>query len=277
MVAIGVCSAWLGTTQASIIAIDDFSSASSLLDLSGSARIIGDPGYLELTQDGHAGQAGSAYLKTPLNYKPTIGFTATFRFQILHNGGRASEADGLVFLILPQNPEVHPLGDPGGNLGYLYNGLTPIILPHYAIEFDTHLNPALGDPSNEHIALTRFSPGIVSATTTLASSDAIFADGLEHEVVVEAGRNGSSLLRVFLDDQLALSFDFSHERGLNDPSLGQPGFGHRFATGFGFSAATGVGTATHRINSWLLSVPLPATSWLLGLGLVALRIQAPSR
>ncbi len=267
------------SAQAVVIAIDDFSENADLFDFSGSAAVIGNPGYLRLTQDGQTNQAGSAYLKTPLNVTPDIGFTTTFRFQIQHNGNRASEAEGFAFLILPTNPEFHRLGNAGAGLGYLDDGPRPVILPHLAVEFDTHEDPDFFDASGEHIALTRFFPGALpgpdpqtSGTAYLASVDAQFADGLEHIVRIDYAQYGTKLLRVFLDGRHLLEYNFAHTGwGLNDPNLGSTGFGNRFATGFGFSASTGAGTATHRINAWRLTVPLPATFWLFSLGVLILR------
>ncbi len=267
------------SAQAVVIAVDDFSERADLFDFSGSAAVIGNPGYLRLTEDGQTNQAGSAYLKTPLNVTPDIGFTTTFEFQIQHNGGRASEAEGFAFLILPTNPEFHRLGNAGAGLGYLEDRLPrPVILPHLAIEFDTHEDPDFFDASGEHIALTRFFPGALpgpdpqtSGTAYLASVDAQFADGLEHTVRIDYAQYGTKLLRVFLDGRNLLEYDFAHVGwGLNDPDLGRAGFGDLFATGFGFSASTGAGTATHRIDSWRLTVPEPPIAWLLMAGLLAL-------
>ncbi len=259
--------------NAALISFPDFSSTAGLIQTNGDALIVGTPGYIRLTEDGQTGQAGSAFLKAPLFISNTVDFSTSFTFQIEHNGNSSSGSDGFAFIIQPQTPNSAYLGSGGGSIGYLSNGGALLNQPYYAIEFDTHQNPSLFDPSDEHIALTRFTPGELPTSSSatpndptgyLASVDKLFADGLEHEVTIDYGQNAqNSLLRVFLDGVSVLNYDFTNEPvGLRNLFGGN--------IGFGFTAGAGTGTSTHRINSWSISVPSPFTAWLLGLGLIAL-------
>ena len=264
--------------QAIQIDFPDFTSPGGLIQLNGDAAIVGSPGYIRLTEDGQTGQAGSAFLNTPLFVSNTVDFSTEFTFQIEHAGGSASGSDGFAFIIQsPDAAQPNPsfLGGSGGEIGYLSSGGASTPKPYYAIEFDTHLNGNLFDPSDEHIALTRFVPGVLPTSASaspsdqtgyLASRNILFADGIEHRVKIDYGQNAqNTLLRVFLDGVSVLNYDFS-----NEPA-GIQLFGGN--TGFGFTAATGAGTSTHRINSWSINIPAPFTLLLVSIGLVSMGVS----
>ncbi|MBI5545477.1 MAG: hypothetical protein HY901_16445, partial [Deltaproteobacteria bacterium] len=64
-------------------------------------------------------------------------------------------ADGMA-LVLHSDPRgVAAIGQPGRGMGYgLQNSPTPMITPSVVVEFDTHRNNELGDPSDNHVAIT---------------------------------------------------------------------------------------------------------------------------
>ena len=97
--------------------------------MNGSAILSGSA--LQLTVDGVINQAGSAFLKTPMNVQT---FTTDFTFQ-LTNGG----ADGFMFVL--QNNSPTALGAYGANLGY--GGIGKSV----GIKFDLYDNGGEGGDS----------------------------------------------------------------------------------------------------------------------------------
>ncbi|WCJ26134.1 receptor lectin kinase [Euphorbia peplus] len=105
------------------------------------------------TDDQNLPQAGRAIFSSPIRlYNPSTftsaSFNTTFSFRFSSPENRTFAGDGLAFIIVPDEFSV---GRPGPWMGILNDACA-----HYkvfAVEFDTHLDPEVGDLSNDHIGI----------------------------------------------------------------------------------------------------------------------------
>jgi len=143
----------------------------------------------------------------------TSGFDTYFKFQIHTAAICCAPADGLAFVI--QNSSTTALGSGNGGLGY--SGIPNSV----AVEFDTHLDTANADPSNNHVGVQ--SCGTAANSADHSSSCAVAGtltsniphlgvtcgtsgpctDGTPHEAVIEynppASGTGNGTLLVWID------------------------------------------------------------------------------
>lgn len=147
----------------------DFHDADGL-SLNGDAKITGD--HLRLTQS-RPNQSGSLFTAFGV---AANGFHTAFTFRIdQSHGNQGDEEDGdqdadaqgcagqtgggegLAFVLQGARPD--SIGEDGGGLGY--EGIPD----SFAVEFDTHCNPALGDRTSNEISLV--AGGVVLASTAV--------------------------------------------------------------------------------------------------------------
>ena len=165
------------------------------------------------------------------------GFDTTFLIEISRDG-----ADGLAFLI--QNESESSLGSRGGGLGYT-NGDFPGIANSVAIEFDTFLNVAHGDPNDNHVSIhtAGLAPNEADESFSLGSSTAIpfLSDAAPHTVRI---LYIPGTLSIFVDDlvnpALVAAVDLASILSLDNGTAW-----------VGFTAATGLCVIeNHDILSW---------------------------
>ncbi len=182
-----------------------------------------------------ASQAKTGAAWTTTRQPVAGGFHSDFTFKM---SGGSGQADGFAFVI--QNHAANAFGANGGALGY--DGIPNSV----AVEFDTFLNPELGDPDANHVSV--HTKGIAandpheSASLGSTSSIPTLADGAEHAARIEY--DGASTLKVYVDDLvtpvLTVSVNLSTELSLR---------GGR--AWLGFTAATGSSYQDHDLSSWL--------------------------
>jgi YVTN family beta-propeller protein len=181
-----------------------------------------------------AGQAGSAYLTSPVAIGSGTSFTSRFNFRI----GGGSGADGFAFVI--QGNSNNAVGGAGGYLGYL--GVTKSL----AVEFDEYLNN--GDPNGNHIGV--LTNGNVETHLAIHSPTFNLQDNVSHTAWVDYD-GATKTLRVFLSQAVTAVQPATPVITLTNidiPSLVGT------AAWFGFSGGTGGLTNNHDIESWNLSV-----------------------
>ena len=125
--------------------------------LNGSAKLqkLPDGGgfRLRLTPN-QTGQAGSAFLSSPIAFGAAFKFSYYFQFQMTDANFQAS--DGMTFILQTEGPTA--LGAGGGCLGYAGSGsncTAPYaggITPSVAVEFDTWQNSPF-DINDNHVAI----------------------------------------------------------------------------------------------------------------------------
>ena len=125
--------------------------------LNGSAKLqkLPDGGgfRLRLTPN-QTGQAGSAFLSSPIAFGADYKFSYYFQFQMTDANFQAS--DGMTFILQTEGPTA--LGAGGGCLGYAGSGsncTAPYaggITPSVAVEFDTWQNSPF-DINDNHVAI----------------------------------------------------------------------------------------------------------------------------
>jgi hypothetical protein len=183
---------------------DDFSHDSGSWHILGSAYRDSANQTLVLTQ-GEYQKGGAAFLATPIKGS----FSASFRYKV---GGGYCQGDGFTIFFYKQE---YTSVDNGGSLGF-----DPIdkVVPGYAIEFDSWLNPAgdfqtqsgghsntQNDPSANHVALIKDYAGNHLASV----DDSRIADNQWHQVRLNVQ---ASSIQVYLDQDLVLEWDGTFDR-----------------------------------------------------------------
>lgn len=169
----------ISTVGGSAFEFADFTDPSPW-QLNGSAALTG--GVIRLTPAVNT-QAGSAFLKTPVDLGANSDFASRIRFRI---HGAADGADGMAFVIQGLAPTA--LGPAGGGLGL--QG----IINSVAVEIDNYLN-GTSDASGNEIAV------ILNGETTLPTARAAvdpavldLEDGNIHTLWVDYSSNTATLL-----------------------------------------------------------------------------------
>jgi hypothetical protein len=193
-------------------------------------------GVCRLTDKGSS-ETGTVYYHERVNVSR---FQTSFVFQIIGGGpGDASDgsgnlADGITFVI--QNQGLDALGEPGGSLGY--GGITKSV----AVKFDPVPNGwgNVSDPSYS-------STGIYVNGETPAGGHDLLRDGVNlrsgHPFRVDMEYDGA-VLAVRITDQVTGAASVQRYR-VDIPSI----VGGRKAF-VGFTAATGLGTASQDLIKW---------------------------
>jgi hypothetical protein len=206
----------------------------STLQMNGTAAMSGSD--LRLT-DNVGGQAGSAYIATPVPLTAQTSFSTQFELYIHGNGGGG--ADGMTFVI--QNNSDTALGLAGGSLAY--GG----VLNSIAVEFDTWVNGT--DPNDNHIGID--TNGSISSLSTYIVPWSL-DDDINHIFGWVEYDAASHVLDVYVNNnatkpalpQLSESIDL----------LAEVGGGQAY---FGFTGATGGVSDIHDVLSWDLNVTTP--------------------
>ncbi|XP_051203701.1 probable L-type lectin-domain containing receptor kinase S.7 [Lolium perenne] len=193
----------------------------------------------------------------------TASFAARFSFVIATQNPGSSGGDGVAFFLSPARTT---LGATGGYLGLFNSSVSSAAVPNddddesgpviVAVEFDTMLNPGLGDPSDNHVGLDVGSPVSLQAVD-LAASAIVLKSGNLTTAWIEY-RGADRLLEVSLSVSggvkptrpvLSVAVDLS-------PHL----VGDMYV---GFSASTEGSTQQHTIKEWTFrtfGLPSPATT-----------------
>lgn len=193
------------------------------------------PTVVSLTRAEDQGAAGAMFLTQRIS---THSFRADFTFRVVPGlpAGETS-ADGFTFAIAESPAAV---GGSFANLGY--GGIQP---GGFAVEFDTWNNGiSTNDPDGNHLGLDL--NGSVNSRHT-APLPIQIDDGLLHKAIItyEDTVQGGHVT-VSVDSELFMD--------VTDPLIGVPdGY-------FGFTAATGGGTAEHRIESFRLLTANPEST-----------------
>ncbi|OEZ52501.1 L-type lectin-domain containing protein [Duganella sp. HH105] len=274
--AIGLLAA-LSTAPAAALEIkfDNFANAAerSLLQLNGSACFSdtcpGAGSALRLTPDA-PGLAGSAFLRQGLAVQRDTDVAADFSFRINSAGrGPDERADGLAFVVQGGGPGF--LGGTGVNLGYMHS-TSPSGGYFYAVEFDTFKNGSVGDPSDNHISVTRTAGNVTEVLATVDLDKLLFPvppmdNGEIKNVRIEFGFHGIKRnLSVFLSEGAGVT----PVRVLNMVTPDDVFHFGGDSTYFGFSASTGDRFSSQDILSLTLAIPEPGSLPLLAIGCCAM-------
>lgn len=231
------------------------------IGLNGSAKPVGNPTYLSLTQDGNFYSAGSAWWTT--SQPVGNGFTSVFQFRISHNNQYSNlPADGIAFVIqnaasFGEGGPLSAIGGTGGDIGYgaQPGEGAPSIDNGLAIEFDTYQNA--WDPNANHVAVqscgtgsntpehSQICPSGQSSTLGIQSMPGInIADGNVHTVILQYD---PGLLSIFVDNSgvPVLVVPVRLDQLLNLIEL-ETGLGAYV----GFTGGTGADTEEADILSW---------------------------
>lgn len=236
---------------------------------SSSGACINAGSALRLTPDS-ASQAGSAFYKHGLLVQRDQDVSTDFSFRINSAGrGPDERADGLAFVVQGGGPGF--LGGTGVNLGYMNAG-TPAGGYFYAVEFDTFKNGSVGDPSDNHISITRTEGNVTRVLKTvdlnaLPVPAPLMDNGEIKNVRIEFGFHGiADNLSVFLSEGAGVTPVAVLSMVLPDDVFH---FGGE-STYFGFTAATGDRYSSQDILSWTLAIPEPGSLPLLAIGCCAM-------
>lgn len=180
------------------------------------------------------------------------GFSTSFTFSMTggnDNGqvdGSIPGADGVVFVIQDGGPS--PIGNVGEGIGY--DRLTKAL----AVEFDTYMNPAYGDPDGNHVAVQTggtgvcravhsapYTLGMTSAIETFVPDGRIYYGRIEYQgdrLSIYLDRTGVFTQPVLVVD----SVDIGQLLGLDADGMAW----------IGFTSATGKSVERHTLLSWEL-------------------------
>jgi hypothetical protein len=198
------------------------------------------------------GQAGTAYLTTPIALDGSTGFSTSFEFLVVTDPGNPT--DGFTFLL--QNEGVNEVGEGGQGSGYV--GITPSV----AVLFRGRGPSFIGVVTDGIDPLPGAPPNATSFTQDAFYNQDEFA-WIDYDPSTE-------ILNVYLSPT-------DVEPALPAMSTTVDLYGTLGSQAYvGFSAGTGLGYGTNDILNWTFSsqedVPEPATAGFLGLGLGALGI-----
>lgn len=258
--------------QAAVITYADFSSTSGLT-LVGNAAQSGN--VLRVTPAAGS-QAGAAYSTSPITLGASATFSTTFQFRLSNPGG-IHAADGITFVLA-----ANPTGLGGTGVGMGYSGVPNSV----AIEFDTYNNAGFGLGNNDGNSSNHVAVDVNGSLTNSAlhnvygiqTCDAPYGPGCMSNGNVwtaTIGYDGATkLLSVAVKDAAMAVADVAINSYFIDIAAAL-GTNTAFV---GFTAATGAGWENQDILNWQFadstilapSVPLPASTALLAVGLVAL-------
>jgi len=147
-------------------------------------------------------QAGSIWTTTFID----LSVPFDLRFQCFFGNQDANGADGMAFVL--QNGPTTALGNLGGGMGF--QNLTPSL----CIQFDTYQNSESGDPSFDHLAITRNGTvehsciNSIVAPVQASSTSTNIEDGQDHEVQITWNPN-TFQLQVFVDCVLRINTTYN--------------------------------------------------------------------
>jgi len=222
--------------------------------LNGNASVLPN-GVLRLVPE-QAFQAGSLFLSAPISILDS-DFEATFQFQITSGSVAGGRSDGLAFVIQSDPRGAGALGGDGDGIGYggtLPPSSNPVpgIKPSADIEFDTHQN--IGDftppdPNDNHVGIME--NGDIANHLAVGIPSWRFDDGEIKTATIDYNHM-THLLSILLTTtgpgstsplSFALTIDVNSITG--------------DSVFFGFTAATGAGTANFDVLNWQLTVAPP--------------------
>lgn len=200
-------------------------------------------GICRLTDKGSS-ETGTIFSKERVDITQ---FETSFVFQILCGGpGDASDgtgncADGMTFVI--QNQGVDALGAPGGSMGYA--GITKSV----AVKFDTVPNPWDGNPDPSASSTGLYSGGEIPAGGYDLLRDKINLRS-QHLFRVDMRYDGRELNVRIADQETNAVSAQSYSVDIPKRVGGATAF-------IGFTAATGLGTASHDLHRWYFASTPP--------------------
>lgn len=217
-----------------------------------------DGRVLRLASDSLQGQAGSAFWHNPYVLGPNSDFRAEFTFRI-HPADSSGgvQSDGLTFVIARSTSA---LGVAGGDLGY--GGISPSV----AIEFDVHANG--WDSNDSHVAVLK--NGDVQNHLAQRPTALRLDNGHKWRAIVNYLGQTDFLTVDLVDLERPDIGSVGLSTIINIAEIMGCGSAGCVNSFFGFTAATGLGTANHDIINWSLTVPEPGTVPLVALSLSVL-------
>ena len=210
------------------------------VNLVGSASVLGN-GDLQLTND--FGQAGAAWVTSPLSTANSFSATFSFSLQTLNF---IPMADG-VALVLQNQGTNNVVGSGGGDIGYTgLNGVGSII--------QTWDNNKTGLNTDGNASNTKSAPTNLGAANLVMGTETVTYNALTHVLAMNGTLNVDGTLYSVSDNA---NIDLISQFG---PSMY-----------IGFTGGTGLSEADQRITSFNVApVPIPAAIWLFGSALTGL-------
>ncbi|CAL8151026.1 unnamed protein product [Prunus armeniaca] len=222
------------------------------LSLEGNAYVDGE--FLRLTNSAvdnvKNDSVGRATYRQPFLLRDnTTGkladFTTTFTFAI-DSQGKTFYADGLAFFLAPNGSAVNTTMGRGGSLGlpikHLGANESTSLYPFVAVEFDIFQNPgaSIEDPRGDHVGIDVNS---VKSKVTRAWNGSITKGRVNSASIrYDSGSKNLSITFTNYENGVSVERYLDYKVDLNEILQGW--------VIVGFSAATGITTALHKINSW---------------------------
>jgi hypothetical protein len=241
-----VCGGWARTAYAASVVLEfpNFLHPMVPFQLNGNASVLPN-GVLRLVAN-RVAQAGSMFLSAPINIRDS-DFKSTFQFQITSGNVPGDRSDGFAFVIQSDARGAAALAGAGGRIGYGDNPPDPAlpeIKPSIDIEFDTHQNSF--DPNDNHVGIMENGDPV---NHLVVGTPSWRLDDGEIKTATIGYNHTTHLLSILLTttgsgSTSPLSFAFSIDV---NPITGDNVF-------FGFTAATGSGSANFDMLNWQLTV-----------------------
>jgi MYXO-CTERM domain-containing protein len=265
--AAAIAFAGVGPAKALTISFGDFSDLSGFQQNGATAAIPDgldefNRSVLRLTNN--LGQAGSAFLTSPISLASNVSFSTAFTFRISNPQGISDSdgqgADGIVFVVQTVS---NTAGGGGGGIGYLNLGNS------VGVEFDTWDNAGdANDPNGNHVAINTDGnfDGAAALVTTRMNNGADWYAWIDYD-----GNADVIELRLATTNVRPVNPILSR----NEDLAAVLGSTNAF---IGFTSGTGAAGGFHDIISWTFvdtfapigTAPEPGSLFLAGLALAAL-------